>query len=162
MKHFVKQSVKALLVGVLAFGLMAIPFSSSAAAATRYEIDPAFVNCTRYTFSHRSPMTNNTCIGKIQRFLDTTKWIAGASGVRISNSQWPTMQTRANHFDNLYGPRTARAVKAYQASKGGYAGPADGIVGPKTWMNIYNDCVTKWKGAGYRSPVCYRPVTSSN
>lgn len=59
-------------------------------------------------------------------------------------SQWPTLE-----LDAIYGPDTAKAVKAYQRatrSDGvpGNAGQIDGIVGPKTWRTIREDCVDRW------------------
>ena len=142
--------MKKKVFGVLAiaiFGFAFVPAPVAAEPRPQYVESPAFTECTEDEYRHKRPMTRDWCVWRIQNFLNEMKWMRDASNKDASNkevSNWPPLE-----LDAIYGPDTAKAVKAYQRatrSDGvrGNAGPIDGIVGPKTWRTIRADCVERW------------------
>lgn len=124
----IKNLTKGLAVMAVMLTLSVTTFGAKAQAASAIDI------CKSTTLSIATRTSEKFCTEMAQNIVNVAraKWLGLAY-----NPAWPFITA-----DGDYYLETKKAVTGYQfvkSSKGVWLNP-DGIVGPKTWAALYDDC----------------------
>ena len=141
-----KSIVRVFAVVVLGVVFTAAPFASKKASAT-----PSIQRCMGFQFQPGSHDTGPTgCVHDIQEIMNEALVLYSFYRGSTTVAGWPSLGKDGN-----YGAQTKEAVKRFQRANHFSATGQDGIVGPTTWMVIYDQCVTVWPRAyGFHSSLC--------